>query len=269
MNSYEAKQEARKERYQSKAVKAEQESNDRFSASRKITEMIPMGQPILVGHHSESGHRAALKRSAQNMDKSVEANKKAEYYEQKAASVGTGGISSDDPEAITKLQAKLAGLKQGQEYMKEINAKYRKAKGDPDKMDVPEITKQMIRKTKKDYYLGPGRFKPFEGFSLSNNNANIKSVEKRIAALKSTAVKPPETVICEGFKVKECPDDNRIRIFFDEKPGPEIRQFLKSHGWRWSPSNNAWQRQRTNNGRYSARVVIAHLKSSQPWKESK
>ena len=55
------------------------------------------------------------------MDKAMEASKKAEYYEQKAESVGKGGISGLDPEAITKLEKQLEQLTAHQEQMKAAN----------------------------------------------------------------------------------------------------------------------------------------------------
>lgn len=43
-------------------------------------------------------------------------------------SIGTGGISTDDPQAIRKLEKKLADLEQSQETMKAVNAYYREHK---------------------------------------------------------------------------------------------------------------------------------------------
>ncbi len=62
-----------------------------------------------------------------NMRKSVEADKKAGYYAARAeAAANNTAISSDDPEAVEKLQAKLEGLQAGQTMMKVVNAYYRK-----------------------------------------------------------------------------------------------------------------------------------------------
>ena len=61
------------------------------------------------------------------MEKSVEAGKKAEYYEAKAeAAENNQAISSDDPEAIQKLTDKLEQLIEEQSYKKRVNAYYRK-----------------------------------------------------------------------------------------------------------------------------------------------
>ena len=89
-----------------------------------------MGQPILVGHHSEGRHRAALARSDSAMRKSIEGQQdSAEYYERKAQGVGQGGISSDDPEAVAKLRTELEQLQKAQGVMKAGNKVVRASGG--------------------------------------------------------------------------------------------------------------------------------------------
>ena len=43
------------------------------------------------------------------------------------------------------------------------------------------------------------------------------------------------------------------------KPEPEVRDILKSNGFRWAPSVGAWQRQLNNNGKYAVERVIREL----------
>ena len=96
MNSFEAKQAARKAQLEAAADRAEDRANaayGRADMSESATG-IPFGQPILVGHHSEKRHRAAIARSDAAMRKSVDEGKKADALRSKAASVGTGGIAS-------------------------------------------------------------------------------------------------------------------------------------------------------------------------------
>jgi len=35
---------------------------------------------------------------------------------------------------------------------------------------------------------------------------------------------------------------NRVQFIFDDIPSPEKRALLKSHGFKWSPTQKAWQR---------------------------
>src|SRR5687767_1371406 len=107
-NAYEQKQDARRERFEELAEKARRESESAFDRSRRMASVIPLGQPILVGHHSEGRDRRYRARIAAQMDKSCELSRKADYYQQRAESVGKGGISSDDPGAIAKLQTQLS-----------------------------------------------------------------------------------------------------------------------------------------------------------------
>lgn len=71
-------------RYEGYAVNAETRAEERCKTADKIISMIPPGQPILIGHHSERRHRKDLKRIETNMLKSNEESKKAEYFSDKS-----------------------------------------------------------------------------------------------------------------------------------------------------------------------------------------
>ena len=57
---YAERQEQKKERYQERLEQAEQRSQAHYENHSKIASVIPMGQPILIGHHSEKRHRKEL-----------------------------------------------------------------------------------------------------------------------------------------------------------------------------------------------------------------
>jgi len=231
MNYYEQKQEARRERYQALAEKNREESNRRYEASHKLGEMIPLGQPILVGHYSERGHRSLLEKINNNMRKSIELDKKADYYENRANNIGNN-ISSDDPNAIEKLKVKLAKLEDRQRDMKEHNAEAR------------------ANKTEQ----------PFAGYQLTNNNAVIRSVKLRIKQLEQKKeMVINEDIVGEWGRLHENKEENRIQFLFDSIPSEEIRSELKHRGFRWSPTNKAWQRGLDNHSRYLAKDLITKL----------
>ncbi|MCC4821301.1 DUF3560 domain-containing protein, partial [Vibrio lentus] len=108
-------------RLEERAIKAAAVSTERFNTASSLGKMLPFGQPILVGHHSEAKHRRHAESINTNMRKSVEAQDKAEYLSRRADSVGSAGIASDDPEAVTKLKQKLGRLVQSHELMKAVN----------------------------------------------------------------------------------------------------------------------------------------------------
>lgn len=103
MNKYEEKQARRKEYYEAKSKALENEAEELSNRASKMASAIPFGQPILVGHHSERRDRRYREKIHNTFAKSFETQEKAKYYAAKAESVGMGGISSDDPDAIKKI----------------------------------------------------------------------------------------------------------------------------------------------------------------------
>jgi hypothetical protein len=103
----------------------------------------------------------------------------------------------------------------------------------------------------------------FPGYALSNNNAEIKRLQARIARVEAKAERVEQADAAErivnGVRVVEDGLDDRLRLFFDGKPAPEVISALKSRGFRWSPSNSAWQRQLTQNARYAAEHVLKQV----------
>ena len=56
-SNYEERKQNRLEAYQNLAAKNESLSTSLWKQSDKMASVIPMGQPILVGHHSEKRDR--------------------------------------------------------------------------------------------------------------------------------------------------------------------------------------------------------------------
>ena len=173
----------------------------------------------------------------------------------KIRSTGMGGISADDPQAVQKLEKKLAGLEKAQETMKAVNAYYRKHKT----LDgCPHLSSESIEKMKADmssqWHIED---KPYPTWALSNNNAEIRRVKERIKSLSLQKEIGYVGWEFEGGKVEANTEANRLQIFFDEKPDAAAREELKSNGFRWSPKAEAWQRQLTDNAYYSANYIKA------------
>lgn len=51
---------------------------------------------------------------------------------------------------------------------------------------------------------------------------------------------------------------DRIQLLTNEKNSEQIALF-KRHGFKWAPSQKAWQRQLTVNGKYSTKLLIEKL----------
>lgn len=250
MNEYELKQEARRQRLEDRAATLQREGAARIGSGMDRLRAIPFGQPILIGHHSEKRDRNYRRKAGAAIDKGFALQKQAGELVVRAAAVGTGGISSDDPEAVTKLKEKLAELEARQAHMVQVNKLVRK--GDRGALELLGHPTALI-----DAWFTPdfmGR-KGYAGYELTNNSGNMRRIRLRIEELKRNASRETvETEHPDGIRVVENAEANRLQIFFPGKPPREHREILKRHGFRWSPSEGAWQR--FLNGRHHADWVL-------------
>ena len=164
-------------------------------------------------------------------------------------------IKSSDSDAIEKLKAKIEKAEELQATMKAVNAYFRKhgtlkgyGDGEYDNFTIDSL-----------YGV------PFPPYCLTNNNAKIRAAKQRIKELEEAKASAHgediETEI-EGLKIVENTEAMRIQLIFDDKPSAEVRDVLKSYGFRWSPKFLAWQRHLNSNGKYAVRKVLEILKNS-------
>lgn len=168
-------------------------------------------------------------------------------------------IKSDDERAIEKLEEKLEGMKKLQEDMKAANKALRLKDKEAGNDQLREIgySEESIEELRKPDYLGRVGY---PNFQLSNNNANIHRVEERLKRLKAVKERGSSEQEYKTFKVVENTEAMRYQIIFDGKPDAEIRTLLKSNGFKWAPSQGAWQRQITSNGKWALKKVVEKLK---------
>lgn len=267
-SDYEERQEARKRRLLERAAKARAEATQAQEAADRIASFIPPGQPILVGHHSEKRHRRDLERIDRGFRKAHEGRERANELERRAESVGTAGVSSDDPEAVAKLRANLEALETAQERRKSVNAAWRKA-GRPAPNAGPDawrpvgeacgLTEQELGELRLEMARLWGwqpNSAPYPTYAITNAGAEIRRLKARIAELEQEASAAHVDEDHGACRLIEDPDDNRVRIVFAGKPAEDIRALLKRFGFRWSPQASAWQRHLNAAGRAAARAVI-------------
>jgi len=253
-NSYELRQAARKERLLSAATSADRESGMVYTATKNKASLIPFGQPIHVGHYSEGRDRNFRKSISRGFGKAFALADKAEYYRRKAESVGTGGISSDDPDALVKLKAQLADAQAAQERMKKVNAFIRREDRDGIK-NLGYSDDDTTQFFKPDFCGRVG----FPSYRLSNNNANINRLKDRIAELERHAERTDKERVGSGYTYREDTAENRVMFLFDGKPSEQIRKLLKRNGFKWSPSRGAWVRALNNVGVTVGQIVCKSL----------
>ena len=276
MNTYEQKQERRRERLEAAAERAHARADAAYRRAdlREEISGIPFGQPVLVGHHSERRHRNAIAKADAAMRRSIEETKRAEELERKADGVGRGGISSDDPDAVAKLKEQIAKAETAQAFMREANkiirATAKKGIG-PDSGEAFRAYADSLRAipggakitdANAAELLRPdfcGRI-GFADYALTNNGANIRRMQERVAHLERAAQRETVRTSYQGIcEVVENAEANRLQLIFPGKPDEATRALLKSCGFRWAPSEGAWQRQLNNGARYAASRIISSL----------
>lgn len=223
---------------------------ENMNSSFAIESRVPS---ILVAGGSNFPVRKKEKQNAAR-DRNMEDWQDVQGILDKIRSTGMGGISADDPQAVAKLEAKLAKLEAAQETMKGVNAYYRKH-GTLEGCTLlkPEQIKELQDGMAQSWHLEKN--KPFQSFELSNNNAEIRRIRERIEGLKKHEAKEYVGWEFDGGRVEANKTENRLQIFFDEKPDDAARAELKENGFRWAPSAGAWQRQLNDNAYYAAGYV--------------
>lgn len=168
-------------------------------------------------------------------------------------------IKSDDERAIEKLEEKLEDMKALQEQMKAANKAIRlkDTEAGDDILREMGYSEESIKKLREPDYCGRVGYPDYE---LTNNNANIHRVEGRIKSLKATKERGSSEQEYKTFKVAENTEAMRYQIIFGGKPDADVRTLLKSNGFKWAPSQGAWQRQITANGKYALDRVVEKLK---------
>lgn len=264
MTNYDEKLAAKRARFLSLAASATARSSQAHAGVRAIASRIEPGQPILVGHHSEGRHRRDIKRMDAGMRASIDAANQADEYARRAAAVGTAGVSSDDPAAIDKLKRKAEALEADQAQMKAANQAIRsKAKAGPEAQRSALVALGFSEEAAAGL-LAPDFCKRigFPAYRLSNNNAEIRRVRERIAALEAARSRAPVTLETSGYVYREDISDNRVLFEFPDKPSAEVRKLLRDHAFRWSPTrgeSGAWVRFLNNAGRYAAATIRDRL----------
>ena len=167
-------------------------------------------------------------------------------------------IKSNDERAIEKLEEKLEGLKEQQESMKAVNKAIRlkdEEKGNEELRNLGYSDQQIAELRKPDFCGRIG----FPSYMLQNNNANIHRIEDRVKELKAVKDKGTQETECKFFRIVRNAEAVRLQLMFDDKPEPDVREVLKSNGFRWAPSQSAWQRQLTGSAEYALKRVIQQL----------
>ncbi len=158
--------------------------------------------------------------------------------------------STSDGQALERQMSQLEQAKELQETMKTVNAYWRKF---GTCVGAPCISEEQAKKL--DNKIATTRYswekQPFSSYDLTNNNATIKRLESKVKEV-SKGFNGWEF---DGGRAEANTEADRLQLFFGERPDDKQRAVLKSNGFKWAPSQEAWQRQLTDNAIYSANRI--------------
>lgn len=102
------------------AQNSEKKSNSYFNKSKESASFLSLGEPIKIGHHSESRHRRLIERNNNRMSKSIETMEKAKEYSSRAEywKGKENMINLSMPESIDFFTEKLKKAKEKHEGIK-------------------------------------------------------------------------------------------------------------------------------------------------------
>ena len=202
----------RAERLRTWADGRERKSAAAFTRAKTVADGIPLGQPILVGHHSEKRHRRDIARIDNGMRQGVEHERKAHEMSSRADEIerqAEHAIYSDDVDALDRMRERLADLEAQRARMKAVNAAIRKH-GLPRLVhpDPPfELTDAEKRELLKLMQLCPYHKveeRGFPSYALQNLSGNIARNRARLGDL--------ETRAAQRERVREVLDAEREQI---------------------------------------------------------
>ena len=162
-------------------------------------------------------------------------------------------------EEVERLQEKLERLTELQEKMKAVNKIVRSKKLSEveqyEELEALGLSKELINEVMSEPQYAFQK-KGFQAYQISNNNAKIKATEEAIRRHTAMAETEDSEIPFEGGKIEMCYSEERIRIYFDERPDAEMIKKLKGAAFKWSPKNVAWQRQLTPNAKYATSRLL-------------
>jgi len=254
-SDYEERRERKINAFNQRAIKSSVIANQEINMAHDMGSVIPLGQPILIGHHSEKKHRAHIKKIDAAYRRASEAEEKAAYYQDRAeAAENNLSISGDDAEAANRYKTKLGQLEAAQEQMKAVNKAWKQGNEALYLLGLTDIDIEKLKSKMPSYQK-----KPYPTWALSNNSAEIRRVKQKIEELERLDKMEAETAEFPGGIMRINLEINRIQIVFNDIPSVETRKLLKSNGFKWAPSEKAWQRQRTLNAVNTSNRLLKEL----------
>ena len=219
--TYRDRRERRADRREEWAEKRSAKQDAAFEGARKLADAIPLGQPILVGHHSEKRARRDAERIHNGMTRGVEHGEMAKHHGAAADTIRRQldeSIYRDDTDELARLEEKRATLTVERDRRKAINVWFRKNAGTKQRIgyqlddatwatvcdalkkgakEIPLTTSEIREIGSAAQHSG---FLGYPPYAMTNLGASIRRVEQRIPAAREKAAARAKV---EAWKVSE------------------------------------------------------------------
>ncbi len=188
--TYRNRREARAARLRGWAEACDAKSAASFAAVHAIADNIPMGQPILVGHHSERRARRDQDRIHNGMRDGIEHADKAAAMRSRAGNIEAAAdhaIYSDDPDASERLRERIAELEAERDRITTYNRAARAAHKAGRPISAEDLEILSLRQAADLATLARvGMMRPdktFPTYATANLGGNISKQRERLAEL--------------------------------------------------------------------------------------
>lgn len=279
---YAERAEARRQRLEERAQRAAGEAATHDRRFRQVADMIPLGQPILVGHHSERRHRRDLERMDRSMREAARLRDLSRRLRERAAAIDDTSIRVENPDAPRLLQERVADLDAEAELSKAANEALRIAKIEHLRANGPtpdgtvtaqhlalidkvaaqlELPDRMVRGLQSSARAFPW----LPQINLALIRANATRLRKRLAQIQAVHDRPPaEPVTGVGCELTEDHDLVRLVLRFERRPVQEITRACRAAGFHWSRTEGAWLRQLNPGARRRAETLLEEIARLSP-----
>jgi len=149
-------------------------------------------------------------------------------------------IMAGDSDAVDRYKLKLEAAKKYHAQLKQVKA----------------LIKGGMSNEEASAKAGLSAPVAWHSFNIQYANKAVKELEVKAASLEAVKSRPSAETTINGVRVLENTEAMRLQLFFNGKPAPDVIALLKSHAFKWSPSNMAWQRQLTSNAIFSFKTWI-------------
>lgn len=234
MSTYRDRRAARAERLDEWAAKREAKAQASLADARAKADLIPFGQPILVGHHSEGRDRRYRAGISRTYERGFEHAAKAKATAGRADGIRDqldASIYDDDPDAVDALQARIADLEAERDRIKAYNASCRK--GAPDESLLDDAQRERLAGVRRvaPYQLGKGG--AFPAYALSNLSGNIKRNRDRLESIRRRRQRSDEAEAAGGVVVTDLPG-GYAQVTFADKPERVVIDALHAAGFHFT-----------------------------------